>query len=388
MRTGVLEFLRSSWYARPTDGPLRTALRGVRMRLRGVAIDDSARVVERLYSVVLGRAADPDGLRHWSAAMKSGMAWHEVLQHLLNSEEGKRRALRQVLGERVLPNLRQIYPDKYITRRIGDVEIVLFHARQDADFYLLEEAIRKHRYYDAPGVWGESIDEDKVTLARTIEAFGARSCLDFGCFNGAVLSVLAARGLDVCGVELSHLAFVLAFPNVRDRLIHGDLLEATLDRTFDAILATDIIEHLSPLRVDAYVDRLQQLLDRDGYLYVNSPMFGEDPVFGRPSDLYVDEWRSADPGQFFRHLHCDELGWPQHGHLIWATPVWWTALFERHGLARETELERRIHAALGALFDRAPGRRMFFVLRKGRAKREPALTAELLARIDKISDRS
>src|SRR3954471_12496398 len=60
---------------------------------------------------------------------------------------------------------------------------------------------------------------------------------------------------------------------------------------------------------------------------------------------------------------CDETGWPEHGHLIWASPNWWTAKSAAHGLRRDVAAERVIHHRLGSFFDdHAPGRRSLFVL--------------------------
>lgn len=172
--------------------------------------------------------------------------------------------------------------------------------------------------------------------AALIAGFGARNCLEIGCFTGPVLSLLHERGIETTGVEISHLAFVLAYPSIKNRIRYGDLLTLDLQPPYDAVLAMDILEHFNPLKLDRYLERMRQLLARDGYCLINSPMFGHDEVFG-DVDIPLPEWRAAGPETFWRHLHCDARGWPEHGHLVWASPSWWESRFAAHGLVRDKD---------------------------------------------------
>lgn len=123
------------------------------------------------------------------------------------------------------------------------------------------------------------------------------------------------------GVDASHLAFVLAYPNIRSRILFGDLLSQEFDRSFDVFLGMDILEHLNPLRMPRYIARIASLIGRDGYAYINSPMFGTDHTFGTPFQQTLAEWRETGDARFWRHMECDEKGWPLHGHLVWASPA-------------------------------------------------------------------
>jgi hypothetical protein len=126
----------------------------------------------------------------------------------------------------------------------------------------------------------------------------------------------------------------------------------------------DILEHLNPLKLDRYVARVAQLVKRDGFVYINSPMFGNDDVFGTVFEAYLPEWRQAGESGFWRYMHCDAKGWPMHGHLVWASPKWWESIFLKHGLVRDRSVEKTIHGILGGFFDKkAPARKSFFVLR-------------------------
>jgi SAM-dependent methyltransferase len=243
----------------------------------------------------------------------------------------------------------------------------------------MESLITKYRYYDSFGVWAPKIDLDKRVTAAIVQGLGARSCIELGCFTGPVLSLLADQGVDVCGVEVSHLAFLLAHANVYEKLLFGNLLDLSFDRHFDVFLGMDILEHLNPLDLDRYVARLAQLVAPRGFAYINSPMFGTDDVFGTVFDAYLPEWRQAGEGEYWRYMHCDAKGWPMHGHLVWASPKWWESLFLKHGLVRDREIERAIHDLLRPFFEKhAPARRSLFVLRHSDLKPDVADTCRRL----------
>jgi methylase of polypeptide subunit release factors len=114
-----------------------------------------------------------------------------------------------------LPNLTELYPEKYLYKRS---DFTVFKASSDDDFNLLESLIIKHRFYDSNDVYLPQIDLDKRVTAAIVKALGAQSCIEMGCFSGPVLSLLADQGVAVCGVDISHLAFVLAHNNIRGEL--------------------------------------------------------------------------------------------------------------------------------------------------------------------------
>jgi SAM-dependent methyltransferase len=225
----------------------------------------------------------------------------------------------------------------------------------------MEQLIKKYHYYDSFGVWGSVIDNDKLNMAQLVQCTGARNCLEVGCFNGPILSILRDRGLMVTGIDLSHLAFVLAFENIRNNIIYGDLLKVRLDRKYECILLLDVVEHLSPLKFNRYLMKFADLLAPNGLIILNSPMFGHDPVFGTVFEQYLDQWREIGDRDFYKHWPCDEKGWPMHGHMIWASPAWWTRQFDDHGLIRQDEIERAIQRAFADYFLGAPARQSLVV---------------------------
>lgn len=343
-------------------------------------------VAAALYDGILQRPPDAAGLANLSEALASGLPIADAAGALIDSGEFALAMMGRLLPPRTLPDLAALHPERY-EREIASngVPILLYKADSDADFDWMEAAIERHRYYDAPGVWSAKIALDQQVTAAIVQGLGARSCLELGCFTGAVISLLESAGLEVAGLDVSHLAFVLAYPNARPHMLFGDLLATPLERRFDVVLAMDILEHLNPVRFEQYLARLAQLVADDGYLYVNSPMFGPDDVYGQLFSVYASQWRAAGDGDYWRRLDCDELGWPKHGHLVWASPVWWEAAFARHGLVRDRDVERALHGTLGGFFETHDARRSLFVLKHEGKRRAPGeVAAQLRARLAQV----
>lgn len=100
-----------------------------------------------------------------------------------------------------------------------------------------------------------------------------KTVLDLGCYAGAVAEVLRTRGCTVTGIEIDEQAAELAREHC-DQVIVADLDEIDLGRalagrTFDVVLAGDVIEHLKdPRRLLA---EARGLLAEGGYVVVSVP---------------------------------------------------------------------------------------------------------------------
>jgi 2-polyprenyl-3-methyl-5-hydroxy-6-metoxy-1,4-benzoquinol methylase len=338
-----------------------------RVRLkRGLTPEE---VATALYRGILERDPDPEGFQNQIEALRSGRFLKQIVQSFVASQEFRSRILESLIPMAALPDLRATMPDSYQTELVEGSPITVYVARADDDIVAMCNLIQRHRYYDRFGVWTPMIDYDKVVTAAIVRGLGARSCFELGCFTGPVLSLLAEAGISVLGTEVSHTAFALAYPNVRDSMLFGDLLKLDISRRFDAVLCMDALEHISPLLLDAYIERIISLVDQDGYLYLNSPMWGEDRIFGVFEEPYIEEWRSVGAAAYWRYWPCDEKGWPLHGHLVWASPAWWERKFADHGLVRDTIIEQAIHRDLAPFFKRAVGRRCLYVLRRAANRR-------------------
>ncbi|MGD9617876.1 MAG: class I SAM-dependent methyltransferase [Alphaproteobacteria bacterium] len=339
-------------------------------------------MIRALHRAFFDREPDPA----WASGLPlTGEAVEGAVRMMIASAEFRTRMLKTLAPDIDLPDLTLAMPDRYTTQPIAGGPLRVYIADTDADIAECERLIETHRYYDRFGVATPVIDLDKQITAAIVTGLGARSCFELGCFTGTVLSLLADRGLRVLGTEASHLAFVFACANIRTAMLYGDLLSLPITERFDAVLCMDVLEHVSPLRLDAYLAKLLSLLAEDGYLYVNSPMFGNDPTFGIVEAPYLAEWRSVGDASYWRHWPCDERGWPLHGHLIWASPGWWTEKFASHGLIRDPVIETAIHSHLGGFFDLAVGRRSLFVLRRAANRNDSqTVAAQVVAALSQV----
>jgi SAM-dependent methyltransferase len=322
------------------------------------------RVAIALYRGILERKPDPAGFRGTVARLRSGKALERVIRTLIRSPEFRSRFVRSIAPEIPLPDLRASIPDRYEVQSFAGSPMTVYLARTDTDIALMESLIDKHRFYDRCGVWSPVIDADKEITAAIVRGLGARSCFELGCFTGPVISLLADAGVSVLGTDVSHLAFAFAQPNIREAMMFGDLLTLDIDRRFDVVLCMDVLEHISPLKLDHYIEKLVSLIDEDGYLYLNAPMWGEDRIFGVFEEPYLEEWLAVGAQSYWRHWPCDEKGWPIHGHLVWASPEWWEQKFHDYGLFRDYAIEQAVHQNLAGFFKEAIGRRCLFVLRR------------------------
>ncbi len=315
-------------------------------------------IVKALYQGLLGRQPEPEVLE--SLGQVDGAFLAQLVQGLSRSDEFRAHTPDAYAVE--LPDLTALMPERYYRAADGNV---IYAAQDEAGVRLMERMIVQHRYYDSFVAWRPAIDLDKRVTAGIVQSLGATRLVELGCFSGSVLKVLDEAGVSVTGVDISHRAFLVAHPSIYHRIRFGDLLDQPFaPGSFDAFLAMDILEHLSPIDLEQYVARIASLIGPEGFAYVNSPMFGDDDVFGTVFSRYVPAWNEASSDAFWFDMHCDDKGWPMHGHLVWATPQWWETLFRRHGLIRDRDVERVIQAHLAEFFSvRAPARKSLFVLR-------------------------
>lgn len=347
-------------------------------RLSPILLSDTA-FVETAYREVLGREADQDGLDYYRSRLHDGESRTAVLLGLAASEEFARRFARSAPR---LPSLRALRPDRY-RQEIDQTTrqpIWVFGAERPSDLDWLESRILENGYYEQPGVWNLGIDVDKRVMAEVVASFAPERVLELGCAAGAVLQCLRLAGIRAEGVEISALAADQAPPAIRSFIHRGDLLALDLPSDYDVVFGLDVFEHLNPNRLDAYLERLVALTRAGGYVFCNVPAFGDDPAFGTVFPFYLEGWeREAAAGRSFSTLHVDDLGYPLHGHLVWADSAWWAGRFEAHGLRRETDLERALHGKYDAYMDkRSRARKAFYVFSKGS---DPARNAGILERI-------
>ena len=141
----------------------------------------------------------------------------------------------------------------------------------------------------------------KPAFLELIDPRGLR-VLDLGCgggHNGALLKRAGAR--EVVGVELIEAAAVQARKRL-DAVIHSDLARLDLsllgDEPFDAILASDVLEHLA--EPEAVLARILTRLRPGGAVVVSLPNVAHVAVF---VSLLSKRWPRKSSGIFDRtHL--------------------------------------------------------------------------------------
>lgn len=352
----------------------------LKSRLEPILLSDAA-FVDHAFRVILGRDADRGGLDFYTGLLRQGVSRSAIFLYLTQSDE-LRRSLAPS-AHSTLPNLVVARPERYrrTIDRTCDQSILVFEVEAPGDSDWLEQAILASGYYEKPGVWVLEIDFDKRLVAEMLAAFAPAAALELGCAAGAVLECLQDLGVESEGIDISAMALERASERVRPRIHHGDILTLDLPKRYDLLFGLDVFEHLNPNKLEAYLTRLAAVTSDEAFLYCNIPAFGDDPVFGTVFPLYVDGWKDdAAAGKPFSRLHCDEQGYPIHGHLIWADAKWWSAQFERAGFTREVEIERALHRKYdGYVEKRSPARKAFFVFGK------PASAARRAAVLERIS---
>jgi hypothetical protein len=350
----------------------------------GPALQSDAAFIEKAYRQILNRPPDQEGLNYYRALLRDGFGRTDVLLSLFKSDEFINQLRPIVASERT--GLRPLRPAQYEERTdlTNGKTITVFRVDSAADFDWLESAILDHGYYEKPGVWTFGIDTDKRVIAEIIASLEPSRAIELGCAAGAVLSCLHRDGVDAHGIEISSLAIQKADPEIRGKIHQGDLLQFEIPADFDVAFGLDVFEHLNPNRLDAYIGRLAGLLRDQGLVFCNVPAFGNDPEFGTVFPFYVDEWEAdARAGRLFSSIHVDELGFPIHGHLVWADAAWWVRRFEAAGLSREIDIERALHRKYDAyMTQRSPARKAFFLFSRGLSA---ARRASIVQRISKPS---
>jgi SAM-dependent methyltransferase len=101
----------------------------------------------------------------------------------------------------------------------------------------------------------------------------ARTVLEIGCGDGAVLGMLARRGVDVTGVDAEPRALELARREFEERGLRGSFYQSfdeIEERRYDAIVLAEVIEHVeSPEEV---LDVVGKHLEADGSFVLTTPI--------------------------------------------------------------------------------------------------------------------
>jgi SAM-dependent methyltransferase len=94
-----------------------------------------------------------------------------------------------------------------------------------------------------------------------------RHILDIGCAYGYLVQELCARGREAWGIDFS--PECIAASPVPERVRCLNALDVPLDRRYDAVVMTDIVEHLSDLDLMVLLPRLRKIT-RIVYMNINN----------------------------------------------------------------------------------------------------------------------
>lgn len=111
-------------------------------------------------------------------------------------------------------------------------------------------------------------------IIEILKALGASSVLDLGCGNGALARQLSSEGFDTVGCDADEEGIEIANKtggNFKVASVYDDP-KAQIDREFDAIISTEVIEHL--YRPAALPEFAHSLVKSGGHLVVTTPYHG------------------------------------------------------------------------------------------------------------------
>jgi cyclopropane fatty-acyl-phospholipid synthase-like methyltransferase len=127
---------------------------------------------------------------------------------------------------------------------------------------------------------GRRLADDRLTAVVTLAGLKRSGrVLDLGCGRGELAYYFAQQGFEVTAVDYSPAAIDLAqscfadAPELASRVIFhcADVGQVELPTQFyDLVIATDVIEHLTPPEVQALYDRVKTWLKPDGLLILHT----------------------------------------------------------------------------------------------------------------------
>jgi 2-polyprenyl-3-methyl-5-hydroxy-6-metoxy-1,4-benzoquinol methylase len=137
-------------------------------------------------------------------------------------------------------------------------------------------------HYDAEyfeGEWRDAGNNYSLETRRAIEAnnpalikevFQPGRVLDLGCGPGALMHLLAELGVDVEGIDFAESSKQLATPEVRDRIVVGDVGDPTLKPAdaYDLVISREVLEHLTVLEVKKAVANMVRMTRK--FIYVTT----------------------------------------------------------------------------------------------------------------------
>jgi SAM-dependent methyltransferase len=145
---------------------------------------------------------------------------------------------------------------------------------------LFEQQPVQSGHYDADyftGDWRAEGNNYSLEKRREIEAknpalikevFQPAKVLDLGCGPGALMHLLWELGVDCEGIDFSESSRRLATPQVRDRIVVGQVTDPALKPAgaYDLVICREVMEHLTVLQVRQTVANIVRMTSRFAYV--------------------------------------------------------------------------------------------------------------------------
>lgn len=160
-------------------------------------------------------------------------------------------------------------------------------------------------------------------LEVTLDLLGTlafRSLVDVGCGDGRFLAEVRQRWPDrtVLGIDSSETAVALARRIIPDvPLMTRDILHSPLDQRFDVATLLDVIEHVAPESLPAFLQAVSRCLRPGGYLVLTAPHRNEPHIAKHYQHFDSANLRQMLSGAFSepRFVFFDRRSW--RSHLAW-----------------------------------------------------------------------
>jgi len=125
---------------------------------------------------------------------------------------------------------------------------------------------------------GVKLDDPRLRTVAQLATLAPRGrALDLGCGRGELSIQLARMRFDVTAIDYSPDAIALAKSaaarsgiGAKIRYLCDDLVNAPLDGEYDAVVAADVIEHLSPAELDRLYERIAAHLSPQGLFVIHT----------------------------------------------------------------------------------------------------------------------
>lgn len=146
-----------------------------------------------------------------------------------------------------------------------------------------------------------------------------KTALDVGCGSGALLAALAAKGVDVTGLENSEAA--LSYCRKRRLRVYKFDLEARslppMMAHFDLVLSMEVAEHLPRMVADRFVEFLTRYANTVAFTAATPGQGGTDHVNEQPHVYWIEKFAKRGFEYALEQSLAWRMEWERQGTASW-----------------------------------------------------------------------